>query len=1011
MADEDFLEELCGVSSSVMETAKEDDRVILQSLLVSLERALIETKPKQITALQEQLEANQEIEAAAIKSAFPMARLICEGRYADVIRSERGSALLKNLVQRMWASGQAADDAQQHICSTITHHLEAILLAEPADEKDQQRIGAVYEIFLVGVAFFNVYVQANYTGPAFDNDQVEDILTVAAQVICGNNDNHDNKNVHRNAVLALQVDGESPFSICHYPQFLLMGRCLLDFVGNYTFANWSFANQANGLEEEDATSSRATSTNSEVEALVSEVQSAAWWNARAAVAHGRLLLAREPSNTLWYEAKRGYLKTIKNDALYAYKQSEYLLARAHVEWGLAQHHFDKNKMGKRSFEEAKEVSGVSVQMSGSMGKRTKFQQKATAQMVLLAASKYAPEEDKPSVYANAVAASTHADFGGKKVEAEGDSETNPDGLTKEELAVQKMVQDGDATYRDINLDQVDQDNILLEQISFEDKTMTEQGNLQTMDQVVLLALCLDVKNSNANDGLTREQMFPYVTRVLENPNNWMVYSTGLLERAWLECETSKRRERAVLQMQALVDQHTTRLTVTQNTMKMIEDAAPAHERMEFVYALAFPPRYGLKQDLAERYFGLGVFGSAVEIYEEMEMWDDVVKCYQILDKPNKTEKLVRERLKVAPTPFMWCCLGDVTQDISHYETAWELSKHRFARAKRSLGRHFFEAGELPTAIIHYKESVEVSPMNTSAWFVLGSMSMRTQDWDFGLRAFTRVVQLEPDNGEAWGNIGSIHMHNHHFNQAFSVLQEALKQKRHMWQMWENYSYCAMEIEKYGEAMYGMHQLLDLRSKHNRPIDSELLAWLVEAIVYENKEVNAQQEDAAAAADEPSQVVLRELDAEEEDIVDFDESATATDRTPPRSNANYKKQLAMLFGRITSVVTNNAKVWQVYAHFNDGTGRTQKALDCRLKECRALQKAGWETEEASVDELCKAAVRLAKAYMQEGTKKALYSCRLYIRGVLKKAQVDYESLPTCQELAATLEQVDAMEKQL
>lgn len=47
----------------------------------------------------------------------------------------------------------------------------------------------------------------------------------------------------------------------------------------------------------------------------------------------------------------------------------------------------------------------------------------------------------------------------------------------------------------------------------------------------------------------------------------MIYSTALLERAWLECETSNRRERAIIQIQALVDQHGNRLTITQSTFK------------------------------------------------------------------------------------------------------------------------------------------------------------------------------------------------------------------------------------------------------------------------------------------------------------------------------------------------------------------------------------------------------------------------------------------------------------
>ncbi|ETK92449.1 hypothetical protein F441_04254 [Phytophthora nicotianae CJ01A1] len=1026
MADtDDLMQELCGVKVSDIDITQDDAQKLLEQRLVAIERAVLESDTKSVIEAQQALKDDDEV-----SPVLAMAKLICEGEYADVIRLQQAQKLL-HAVAQLQSEEQDNEDEDSHICSSIASELQSYLLDQC--DSAESRLVTAYEILFVGVAFFDMYVQANYTGPAFEKETLRDVLDLATRLVSSSSESSDKKS-HSDALVALQVDGESPFSICEYPQFLLVGRCLLDFVGNHAYNDWSVAaNEVVSGQNDNEVSDdvvegpakRQITGGAAIRALgemFEQIKSAAWWNARAAVAHERLLLAKQPSNTLWFEARRGYIQTLKTTDLFAFeKDTQYLHARAYVEWGLAQHYFDKNKHGKATFARAKEISGVSVQLSGSMGKRTKFQQKSVAQMVLLAASKKEPvtEDEDSSVYATAVAESTHVDFGGKQMTAEGDTSAAPpaDGLTAEEEHIQKLVQEGEASYRNVNLDQVDQDNYLLESIAFEDRKLTQQGNLQIVDQIVLLGLCLDVKNSNANDGLTREEMMPYVTRVLENPNNWMVYSTALLERAWLECESSKRRERAVLQMQALVDQHTTRLTITQNTLQSIADSAPARERMQFVYSLAFPPRYALKRDLAERYFKLGVLGSAVEICEELEMWDDVVKCYQLLDKPMRAEKLVRERLEIAPTPFMWVTLGDLTQEPSHYETSWTLSKQRFARAKRSLGRYYFEKGDHEAAIPHYEDAVRVGPMHTGAWFTLGAIAMRVHRWALAMRAFTRVVQLEPDNGEAWGNLGSIHLHNQRYAEAFAVLEEALKQKRHMWQMWENYALCAMETKRYGEAMYAMHQLLDMRAKHKRPVDSEMLAWLVEAIVYPES-LKKMQQEADAEAGVVQKVVSDDEEedvdplSEDEDLAELDEAATATDATPPRSDSHYKRQLAMLFGRVTSIVTNDAKIWQVYAHFNDGVeGRADKARDCRLKQCRALQVAGWEREQQKVEDLCAAASRLTEDYLAEGTKKALYSCRLYIRGVLKKAQVDFAELEAVKTLAAALDEVNAREAQL
>ena len=50
------------------------------------------------------------------------------------------------------------------------------------------------------------------------------------------------------------------------------------------------------------------------------------------------------------------------------------------------------------------------------------------------------------------------------------------------------------------------------------------------------------------DGLTQEEMAPYIQRVLDQPNNWMIHSTGLLERSWLEYEKRRTMDRALLQV-------------------------------------------------------------------------------------------------------------------------------------------------------------------------------------------------------------------------------------------------------------------------------------------------------------------------------------------------------------------------------------------------------------------------------------------------------------------------------
>lgn len=79
--------------------------------------------------------------------------------------------------------------------------------------------------------------------------------------------------------------------------------------------------------------------------------------------------------------------------------------------------------------------------------------------------------------------------------------------------------------------------------------------------------------------------------------------------------------------------------------------------------------------LERRFLSLGVAASALQIFEKLEMWDEIIRCYRIMDKvkkvserrivlpcnlfcdPIKAEAIVRERLSVSSTPELWCTLG------------------------------------------------------------------------------------------------------------------------------------------------------------------------------------------------------------------------------------------------------------------------------------------------------------------------------------------------------------------
>ena len=76
-----------------------------------------------------------------------------------------------------------------------------------------------------------------------------------------------------------------------------------------------------------------------------------------------------------------YTTTTTNTA-----QPDHLQPQLWLEWGLCCHHFEFGNKGKLHFQQAQISAGLKTTLTGAMGKRTKYQQTAHAQMYLEAHS-------------------------------------------------------------------------------------------------------------------------------------------------------------------------------------------------------------------------------------------------------------------------------------------------------------------------------------------------------------------------------------------------------------------------------------------------------------------------------------------------------------------------------------------------------------------------------------------------------------------------------------------------
>ncbi|KAJ2517506.1 hypothetical protein H4217_003920 [Coemansia sp. RSA 1939] len=531
-------------------------------------------------------------------------------------------------------------------------------------------------------------------------------------------------------------------------------------------------------------------------------------------------------------------------------QARELWTRYLLEIGIvySQHHMPIDS--KKYVSQAQEASGLEWKLTGAKGKRTKFQTFDVTQLVLLARSS------------------------GQRTDTEG-------GAVPESF--------------DLN------DDTLLEQISFTDPSaeITEQGKLKTIDQCILLAFCLNVQNENPAHGLTSEQMMPFVTRVLKHPNNWSVYTMGLLLRSQLEAENSRTSQRAALQLQELVDQ------ISHPLPSMHE--AGAAERLSYFWTLALPSQWELERQLADRFMSLGVFRSALDIFERLELWDDVVSCYVLLGQIEVAEHVIRKQLDKHPDrPKLWCVLGDLKSDPEHWRHAWDISGQRFARAMRSLGSYHYKRHEYKETIECYQDALKLNPMFESSWYVLGCAAMALKEWDVAIPAFRRVISIDADNGEAYTNLASAYMNLGDGNneRAWNVLREAVKHMRNVWQVWDNFMAVSLKIGRLSSAIHAMERIIELRSDSSgaQAVDVDVLKRVINTIT------RGRLFDGLSPAD------------------------------AERKKLEYDRYMRhLLIGTIEARITNSAPLWRAMADYWFWTSDYRHCLDCYIKAYRCLSQ--------------------------------------------------------------------------
>lgn len=172
----------------------------------------------------------------------------------------------------------------------------------------------------------------------------------------------------------------------------------------------------------------------------------------------------------------------------------------------------------------------------------------------------------------------------------------------------------------------------------------------------------------------------------------------------------------------------------------------------------------------------------------------------------------------------------------------------------------------------------MNTLHQESQFLLGISSMRINDFNTALKAFTRVVVIDPNNGEAWANISGILLQLKKPKYAYKPQIIACRLLYDNWRCWENMELLSLAAHEYGQCIMSINRLIDLKKSKNDAsigyeVNDSILYDLINGILdYKNEKEEEEEEDKNEENDDDGILLnIKELKPILEEIEDNDRS--------------------------------------------------------------------------------------------------------------------------------------------
>ena len=728
-------------------------------------------------------------------------------------------------------------------------------------------------ILLFAMLVLQCFLVPNFSGPNLPFENTYDETGFLSLLLTGNEEF--NRRLQSESLSLLTISGLSPYNLTESPILLVLA---LKFFEKLQGVNISLLDSSNVKLESDALVENSFDSDSikrdDPHSFIAGAL--CWWRARALQVQQSLLLdvsSELTSLSLLLLCNKTVDSLVDhstpNSDINQSLLIEYYLERANISIA-----GELESQTLDAILNANKVSGLSLILTGCKAKMTKYQQKSTATLTVLAKSHDAllrSEQNEQSFNPQDVKLNDDLFLEMPQYDSLGDSELLNQNESEDNEFIKRIKLDfvnmasserSSPSTKDKLLPTAIKESDVPEQLSNID--CNKQPRLANLDYVQLMLRMQAILNNTPSDNaLVNEELIAIIQRILfttENTVNWLVFSRALWYRSLLETARPRTVERGILQLYSLVEElgvtgdKTARLfPKTEDEIKFsdefknftsIEKPLINSIRLRYVYLIPLMPKWSMDSKLAEKLVELGAFKSALEIYERLEKWTDVALCYASTGDKACSIEYIRKALDDDPNDARsWSVLGDIESNPEYWIKAWEVG--RYANSKRSLAKYYYnppkDSGltkDLQKAIDNMFECLTANPINFDNWFFYGCMGLEIGNYELAAEAFTRCVSLDDTNSYSWSNLASALIQLDKLSEAFTALQKSVNSgdsAKKSWKIWENYMLVAVKLGKWDDVLYSSIILLNRKKElehDDSSIDLPVLEKLAELLISE-----------------------------------------------------------------------------------------------------------------------------------------------------------------------------------